>query len=81
MRLPTTLPLIAIAWAGLASSQCLSSIPRCAQVCIINAATQATKCSATNWACQCTTENHRRILQDAQNCAAASCGEALWLGT
>lgn len=45
-----------------------------------NAATQAASCGATDWTCQCTTANHQTILQNAQNCVDAACGETMWLG-
>lgn len=69
------------AWAALVSSQCFSSIPECAQSCMTNAATQDTSCNATDWTCQCTSTNHQIILQNAENCVNAACGEAMWLGT
>lgn len=65
-------------WAGLASGQCSSSsIPECAQSCISNAAASSTTCGATDYTCQCTDANQEVMLQTAENCLVASCGEAM----
>lgn len=70
--------LVAAVWAALASGQCSpSSIPECAQSCISNAAASSTTCGATDYTCQCTDANQEVVLQTAQNCLVASCGEAM----
>ncbi|KAJ4389537.1 hypothetical protein N0V93_007007 [Gnomoniopsis smithogilvyi] len=74
-----TLIIFTAAWAALVSSQCFSSIPECAQSCMTNAATQSTSCGATDWTCQCTTTNQQTILDNAENCVDAACGETMWL--
>lgn len=61
--------------AGLAASQCSSSIPACAQTCISNAAQSATSCGTTDYKCQCTDSNWQAIWQSSENCLLATCGD------
>lgn len=68
------------AWAGLASGQCLSSIPECAQACLSNAATGATSCGAADYKCQCADPTWQTIWQGSENCLVASCGKTVTYG-
>lgn len=66
--------LLIAATAGLASAQCVSDIPSCAQSCIEDAAASATSCGAQDFECQCTTANQAAIQGAATSCVISACG-------
>lgn len=68
-------------FVSLASSQCFSSIPECAQQCLLNAVAATTSCGSSDWPCQCTTEHQKVVHEGARNCITASCGQAMDYGT
>lgn len=69
------LSLVTLAAAvGLASSQCVSSIPQCAQSCLMIAA-GSVGCGETDYTCQCTQTNQQDITNNATTCVLAACGE------
>lgn len=69
------LSLLTIAAAvGLASCQCVSSIPECAQSCLTIAA-GSVGCGDTDYACQCTQDHQTEITNNATTCVLAACGE------
>ncbi|ROV86913.1 hypothetical protein VSDG_10110 [Cytospora chrysosperma] len=59
--------------AGLVSSQCISSIPECAQPCLSSAATSA-GCVAGDLSCQCSPDKQAAIQQAATSCVLDGCG-------
>lgn len=59
--------------AGLVSSQCVSSIPECAQTCLLSAAPSA-GCAADDYSCQCSPDNQSKIQSAATNCVVSGCG-------
>ncbi|KAG8159406.1 hypothetical protein KVR01_011067 [Diaporthe batatas] len=69
---PSLLALSAL--AGLASSQCVSSIPECARDCLVVAA-GSVGCGETDYACQCTSQHQTDITTSATTCVLAACGE------
>ncbi|KUI62804.1 hypothetical protein VP1G_09929 [Cytospora mali] len=73
MRLSISILALA-AGAGLVSSQCISSIPECAQDCLLSAASSV-GCSTTDYTCQCSTDNQSAIQQDATSCVLDGCGQ------
>lgn len=62
------------ALAGLASSQCVSSIPECARDCLVVAA-GSVGCGETDYACQCTSQHQTDITTNATTCVLAGCGQ------
>ncbi|KAH8754825.1 hypothetical protein F5883DRAFT_572609 [Diaporthe sp. PMI_573] len=69
------LSLLALAAAaGLASCQCPSSIPECAQSCLMIAA-DSVGCGETDYACQCADAHQQDITTNATTCVLAACGE------
>lgn len=69
------LSLLTLAAAvGLASCQCPSSIPECAQSCLTIAA-GSVGCGETDYACQCTDDHQTAITTNATTCVLAACGE------
>lgn len=58
-------------FAGLASAQ----IPSCAQPCLTSAISSATKCSASDLACQCEPANQQAITTAATSCVLSACGQ------
>lgn len=72
--------LLGTFFVTLASSQCFSSIPECAQQCLTNAVSAATECGSSDWTCQCTTDHQEAIQESARNCVFASCGDDVSFG-
>jgi hypothetical protein len=73
------LSLLALAAvAGLAASQCTSSIPECARDCLMIAA-KSVGCSETDYTCQCTNQHQTDITTNATTCVLAACGEQVAL--
>ncbi|POS71433.1 anchored cell wall protein-5 [Diaporthe helianthi] len=69
--------LVAVAaLAGLASSQCVSSIPECAQDCLVIAA-GSVGCGETDYTCQCTSQHQTDITTNATTCVLAACGQQI----
>ena len=73
------LSLLALAAvASLASGQCVSSIPECAQDCLMTAAASV-GCGETDYACQCTSQHQTDITNNATTCVLAACGQQIAL--
>lgn len=51
-----------------------SYFPSCALPCLSSAVSSATKCGATDYACQCTTDNQSAIQGAATSCVLSACG-------
>ncbi|ROV87973.1 hypothetical protein VMCG_10676 [Cytospora schulzeri] len=59
--------------ACLVSSQCISSIPECAQTCLLSAASSV-GCAADDYTCQCSSDNQSGIQEAATSCVSDGCG-------
>jgi cytoskeletal protein RodZ len=67
--------ILAAAGAVSAAACDQSIIPTCAQKAILSAVTSATSCGATDFKCQCTTDNQQKITAAATSDVIKSCGQ------
>ncbi|KAL6803219.1 hypothetical protein GGI42DRAFT_324092 [Trichoderma sp. SZMC 28013] len=66
--------LVLATFAAVTYGQTLGDIPPCAVPCIQSAIASATTCSATDYACACSSANFQNVENASITCVVTACG-------
>ncbi|KFY06465.1 hypothetical protein V492_08032, partial [Pseudogymnoascus sp. VKM F-4246] len=76
MKYSMTFAAVALIASVSAAARDTHGIPDCAVQCILDATKSSTSCGETEFSCQCTADNQKKITNAAIGCVSGACEAA-----